>query len=94
MEKKMCIRDRVNTMLIAVLPSYFGILGKASSMSGILNSSVYIGGAVSTYGIGLLSGLIGWEPTIFVWLVCAVAAGIICFLVSRVWVKFKHTRLR
>ncbi len=84
----------VNTMLIAVLPSYFGVIGRASSVSGLLNSSVYIGGAVSTYGIGLLSGLIGWERTIFVWLVCAVAAGIICFLVSRVWVKFKHTRLR
>ena len=84
----------VNTMLIAVLPSYFGILGKASSMSGILNSSVYIGGAVSTYGIGLLSGLIGWNRTIFVWLVCAAAAGIICFLVSRVWVRFKQTILK
>lgn len=84
----------VNTMLIAVLPSYFGVLGKASSMSGILNSSVYIGGAVSTYGIGLLSGMIGWNRTIFVWLVLAVLAGIISFLVSRVWVKFRNAKLR
>ncbi|MBS5063175.1 MAG: MFS transporter [Hungatella hathewayi] len=83
----------VNTMLIAVLPSYFGVMGKASSMSGILNSSVYIGGAVSTYGIGLLSGLVGWNRTIFLWLLCAVAAGIICFLVSRVWVKFRKAKL-
>lgn len=83
----------VNTMLIAVLPSYFGVMGKASSMSGILNSSVYIGGAVSTYGIGLLSGLVGWNRTIFLWLLCAVAAGIICFLVSRVWVKFRKGKL-
>lgn len=79
----------VNTMLIAVLPSYFGAVGKASSVSGILNSSVYIGGAVSTYGIGMLSGLIGWKSTIFIWLVCAAVAGGICFIVSGIWKKYK-----
>lgn len=84
----------VNTMLIALLPSYFGVLGKASSVSGILNSSVYIGGAVSTYGIGLLSGLIGWKPTIFIWLACAVAAAGICGFVSGVWKKYKKRWLR
>ena len=37
----------VNTLITAVLPSCFGRVGKASSMSGLLNSAVYSGGAVS-----------------------------------------------
>lgn len=49
----------VNTLLTAVLPSCFGRVGKASSMSGLLNSAVYSGGAVSAYGIGSI-GRIFW----------------------------------
>lgn len=82
----------VNTMLIAVLPSHFGVIGKASSISGLLNSSVYAGGAISTYGIGTLSVIIGWEGTILVWLFMAVLAMGLCFSVVKPWLSYrKHT---
>lgn len=83
----------VNTMLIAVLPSRFGVIGKASSVSGILNSSVYIGGAVSTYGIGALSNAWGWNSTIFLWLGCAVVAAGICFFSLSKWQIYQKKHL-
>lgn len=84
----------VNTMLIAVLPSYFGVAGKASSVSGLLNSSVYAGGAVSTYGIGALSATIGWNATIVIWFLMAVAAAAICFFVVRRWITYRRNVLK
>lgn len=84
----------VNTMLIAVLPSRFTILGKASTVSGLLNSSVYIGGALSTYGIGTLSNIVGWKITILGWLILAIGATIICFCTWKKWRDYREANLR
>lgn len=75
----------VNALLIAILPSRFGQLGKASIVSGILNSCVYAGCALSTYGIGKLTESRGWDVTIFLWMIGAVAAGGICIGCCRRW---------
>ena len=75
----------VNTLLIAVLPSRFGRLGKASEVSGILNSCVYAGCALSTYGIGALSEARGWNVTILLWSAGAFAALGICLGISGRW---------
>lgn len=79
----------VNTMLIAVLPSYFGVIGRASSVSGLLNSSVYAGGAVSTYGIGALSVALGWNATIVIWFLMAAVSAVICFLTVWKWIAYR-----
>lgn len=84
----------VNTMLIGVLPSYFGKLGRASSVSGILNSCVYIGSAVSTYGIGALSAAWGWNPTIFIWVIGAAVSAVICLAISRRWKTYMKKELQ
>lgn len=84
----------VNTMLIAVLPSYFGAKGKASSVSGILNSSVYVGGAASTYGIGALSMIAGWNATILVWFIMAVVSMVLCGAVVKRWSNYRRTLFR
>lgn len=83
----------VNTMLIAVLPSYFGVLGRSSTVSGVLNSSVYVGGAASTYGIGALSAGVGWGGTIVVWLAAAAAAVLFCGVTVKRWMSYKRNRL-
>lgn len=83
----------VNTMLIAVLPSRFGVLGKASSVSGILNSAVYLGGAASTYGIGAISGAFGWNRTILLWILGAFMALILCLLARRKWDRYQQYEL-
>lgn len=84
----------VNTMLIAVLPSYFGVIGRASSVSGLLNSSVYAGGAVSAYGIGALSVALGWNATIVIWFLMAAASAVICFLIVRRWIAYRKKILQ
>lgn len=84
----------VNTMLIAVMPSRFGRLGKASSVSGIMNSSVYVGGAVSTYGIGALSAAFGWSLTILLWIFGAVISMLLCMAMSGRWKKYAASVLK
>lgn len=80
----------VNTMLTAVLPSCFGRVGKASSMSGLLNSAVYSGGAVSAYGIGSMASYFGWSKTILIWALMAAFAVFICSLVARKWGTYRR----
>lgn len=78
----------VNALLISVLPSRFGPVGKASSISGILNSCVYAGCAVSTYGIGALSESRGWSFTIMLWILGALGACGICLGISKKWKRY------
>ncbi|MFV0519578.1 MAG: MFS transporter [Lachnospirales bacterium] len=83
----------VNSLLIAVLPSRFGKIGRASSVSGILNSSVYAGCAGSTYGIGVLSERFGWDKVILLWVAGAFLAFLICLFTSRKWREYVNTKL-
>lgn len=80
----------VNTMLTAVLPSRFGRIGKASSMSGLLNSAVYSGGAVSAYGIGSMAGSFGWTATILIWVVMAAISVVICGVTAGRWGTYRR----
>lgn len=80
----------VNTMLTAVLPSCFGVIGKASSMSGLLNSAVYAGGAVSAYGIGSMAVYLGWTGTILVWAVMAAVSVLICAAAAGRWGRYRR----
>lgn len=78
----------VNLMLICMLPKYFEKTGKISLISGILNSCVYIGSAISTYGVAYVSEIFGWSTTIILWFVIAAAGALICFLCVPSWKKF------
>lgn len=78
----------VNTMLVSVVPIYFAPYGKSSTASGILNSSAYAGGALSTYAIGVLSETAGWNVTINIWIGVAVAGILACMLGKVYWKKF------
>lgn len=84
----------VNTMLVSILPSQFGTIGKASTVSGILNSSVYIGSAASTYGIGTLSSIWGWKTTILGWFCLACIAMLSCILIWRKWHRYQEEYLK
>ena len=77
----------VNLLLIQMLPPYFAKSGHVSTASGVLNTCTYIGSAVSTYGIALLSEKAGWNATLTCWLGIAVAGTMICLLCIRPWSK-------
>ena len=59
-----------NFLLISCLPGRFARFGRAATVSGVCNSCVYIGAAISTYGIALISEAMGWSLTIASW--CAI----------------------
>ena len=75
----------VNLMLICMVPPFFQRHGNISTVSGILNSCTYIGSAISTYGIALLSESAGWQTTAFVWFLIAALGAAVCAVCSRIW---------
>lgn len=60
----------VNFLLISCLPGRFAHTGRAATVGGICNSCIYVGAAISTYGIALLSERFGWGSTVLSW--CAI----------------------
>ncbi len=77
----------VNLMFIGMLPPFFKKRGNVSTVSGVLNSCTYIGSAISTYGIAVLSENCGWSITLFAWLIIAVLGTTLCFTSFKPWVK-------
>ena len=68
-----------NLMLTTMLPPYFKDQGNVSTVSGVLNSCTYVGSAISTYGIALLSTAKGWSFTVGVWVGIAFVGALVCF---------------
>ena len=78
----------VNFLLISCLPGRFAHTGRAATVGGICNSCIYVGAAISTYGIALLSERFGWGSTVLSW--CAIL--IIAILFSALsWIKYTAT---
>lgn len=77
----------VNFILVGILPSFFRKYGNTSTASGVLNACTYIGSALSTYGIALLSKGIGWSKTVLVWVGIALVGTALCLVCIKPWSK-------
>ncbi len=77
-----------NMMLISMLPPFFQKKGNISFVSGLLNSFVYIGSAISTFGIAVLSENSGWGNVTFLWFLIAGLGTALCILLLPSWKKF------
>lgn len=77
----------VNFMLICMIPPYFKKYGNVSTVSGIINACTYIGSALSTYGIAVLSEGFGWSFTVMVWVIIAFTGTVICSACAKIWTK-------
>jgi len=73
----------VNYLLVCLAPVRFFKYGKVGMITGILNSSTYIGAAVSTYGIAVFSEQFGWQNTVFLWVAIAFIGAVFCVLAAR-----------
>lgn len=80
----------VNLMLICMVPPFFGKCGNVSTVSGVLNSCTYIGSAISTYGIAVLSERIGWRSTVLIWFLIALGGTVLCLINIPAWKKQHH----
>ena len=77
----------VNLLLICMVPNYFKKYGNVSTVSGVLNSCTYIGSALSTNGIALISENAGWKTTLLIWFLIAAAGTAICLASAAPWKK-------
>ena len=77
----------VNLLLVCMIPAYFRKYNNVSTASGILNACTYVGSAASTYGIAVLSELIGWDWTVLLWAGIAVVGTSFCFICAKPWEK-------
>ena len=78
----------VNFMLIGYVPKRLKKYGNISTISGIVNSCTYVGAAISTYGVALLSEVIGWRYTYGVWFIVALLGVVCCLVATRPWRRF------
>ena len=81
-----------NHMLITLLPVRFGPYGKTSTVSGTLNSTIYIGCSLSNYVFGLVADRGGWTVTVFYWLLIAALTLLLCLAALRPWGRFCQER--
>jgi len=77
----------VNLLFISILPTYFKKYGNISTVSGVLNSTTYVGSAISTYGIALVSVRFGWSASTLVWLILGAASMTLCLINIPGWKK-------
>lgn len=79
----------VNVILICMIPPHFTKFGRTAFVSGALNSCTYVGAAISTYGIALLTQNSGWNSTVLVWALIAAAGCALCLVLARTWRIFR-----
>ncbi|MCL2815029.1 MAG: MFS transporter [Oscillospiraceae bacterium] len=78
-----------NVVLISVLPAYFGKIGLTSTITGVLNSLIYAGSALSVTSSGKIVERFGWGMTALVWCLAAGAGVILCFVLKNAWLDKK-----
>lgn len=79
----------VNQILICNVPRFFQNTGKISLISGVLNSCTYVGSALSTYGLALVTDAFGWSATTAIWFVAALLGTLCCAVNIKRWAAKK-----
>ena len=77
-----------NFLFISCIPWRFARYGRAAGASGFCNACTYVGAALSTYGIALISDIIGWSGAIGAWMAMAVVGLLLCFLALKRYTTF------
>lgn len=78
----------INTMLIGFMPTYFARMRKVSLVSGLANSMVYVGSSISSFGIGVLADLMGWQAVLAGLVILAAGGAVFSGLAAPGWKRF------
>lgn len=84
----------VNLMLVCMVPGCFKNKSNISTISGVLNFCTYVGSAISTYGVAVISEKLGWSVTVFIWAIISMTGTIICFVCTKPWEKYSKMNLK
>lgn len=71
----------VNFLFISCLAGRFSKYGKAATTSGLCNTFIYVGAAISMYGMAAISEKFSWRITVISWIFVA-ALGVLFALIS------------
>lgn len=72
----------VNWIVTCMMPPKYERYGKISFISGLLNSSTYIGSSISVYGVALFSENMGWSATLVLWSAVALVGTLVFLALS------------
>ncbi len=78
-----------NFVLTAVIPARFSQYGGMALIAGITNFAVYVGSAISTYGVSAMSEGGGWGLVMVIWLIVGVVGTLFGFI-SAIYGKKKN----
>ena len=82
------LMESFNHVFSVMMPTKFAAFGKAATVSGIFNSLIYIGSAISTYAFGAVAEQVGWNMTTIMWLSLALLSVVILALSVKSWMRF------
>ena len=81
-----CLMSGVNNIVTSMAPLYWKDKLNSGRLAGILNGFCYLGSALSSYGLGLIADMGGWNA--FFWLLfslCVIAVCIsVCYAVINI----------
>ncbi len=77
----------INFLLISCLPGRFSSMGRSATASGFCNACVYIGAAISMYGIAATSTF-GWNVTAITWIGISAIGAVACLIALKAYTKF------
>ena len=76
-----------NHMFLTVVPYHFAPMGHSASVSGLLNSIIYLATALFSSAYGLIAEGFGWGVLILVWMGVGIAGILFSLISGRLWGK-------
>ena len=77
-----------NYIFSSLIPAEFAVFGRASTVSGVFNSTIYVGSALSTYVFGAVAQRLSWNATVAVWLALTLISAAVLLAMVRPWRRF------
>jgi OPA family glycerol-3-phosphate transporter-like MFS transporter len=77
-----------NFLLISCLPGRFARYHRAATTSGVCNACVYIGAAVSMYGIPAVESAFSWRGVVISWVIVAAVGGCAALIALKKYSSF------
>ncbi len=83
----------MGSILVSAIPVCFTKTNNVSSVSGILNSSIYLGSAVSMFLFSDVIDKRGFLVAVLIWAILSAISTLICFVKTNYWEKYKTENL-
>ncbi len=80
----------VNHVMVILIPVRFALYRKTASITGLVNSIIYLGCAIASYGFGWIAQEWGWQSVIGCCMLITITGALICLIIINRWTRFKE----